>query len=121
VAAIGLFVVGVCYLGRLSVEINEEKLQKLNESNRSVSELAQKAEARSRAETGLVRRIAEVVPAFVSASKQISNGAQMLASGTVQQSASVDKLSCSVGEINAMAHDNVERLGRALAGWRPAT
>ena len=116
VAAIGFFIVSVYYLGKLSIEINEDKIQALMESSRSVSELAQKAKARSQVETGLVRSIAEVVPAFVSASKQISDGAQMLASGTVQQSASVDKLSFSVGEINTMAHDNVERSGRALAG-----
>ena len=119
-AAVVLLMVGVYFLTDLTIKINEEKIEQLMESNRSVSALAQKAEAQSQAETELVRSIAQVIPAFVTASKQISDGAQMLASGAVEQAASVDRLSEAIGDINAMARDNVGRSSRALEGVQEA-
>ena len=101
-----IFSAGMYFLTKLTIKINNERVAKLLETNNNISELAQKAEAVSKAEAELLRNIAEVIPSFVSASKQIAGGAQALAQGTTEQAVSVNELSGSIVKINGMAEEN---------------
>jgi len=105
-ASVVIFVIGLYFLTELTNKINKEKVDKLLETNKSVSELMKNAENASREETGLVRNILDIIPSFVSATKQIAEGSQLLALGTTEQAASVEELSNSIAEINNMAKEN---------------
>ena len=70
---------------------------------------------RQREEEALVKEIEGISGSFVTASKQISDGAQSLAQGATQQAASVERLSASVSELNSMAKNNTENATAALA------
>ena len=105
-AAVIVFIVGLYFLTDLTLRINNEKVEKLLETNKSISDFAQKAEEASKEEARLVKDIVDIIPSFVSASKQIAEGAQMLAQGSTEQAASVEELSSSITEINGMAKEN---------------
>jgi Methyl-accepting chemotaxis protein len=105
-ACIVIFSAVLYYLTALTMKLNNERVAKILESKDNISELARKAEESSKAEAELLENIAAIIPSFVTASKQIANGAQMLAQGTTEQAASVDELSNSIVEINDMAIEN---------------
>ena len=105
-ACVVIFSAGMYFLAELTMKINDERMKTLLESNNNISALAQEAENVSKAEAELLRSIADIIPSFVSVSKQMASGAQVLAQGTTEQAASVDELSNSVVEINGMANES---------------
>ena len=105
-AGVIIFSVGLYFLTNLTIKINDEKLDKLLETNKNISDLAKKAEEDRKEEAVLVKNIVDIIPSFVSAAKQISDGAQTLAQGAMEQAASVEELSGSITEINGMAKEN---------------
>jgi methyl-accepting chemotaxis protein len=107
-ACVIVFSVGVYFLTNLTLQINNERMEKLLETNRNISDLAQRAEEASKAETELMENIAEIIPSFVSASKQISSGAASLAGGATEQAASIEELSSSIAEIAQKSKMNME-------------
>ena len=107
-ASVILFVAGLYFLTDLTNKINNEKMEKLLETNKSVSALVTKAEEASKAESGLIKNILDVIPSFAIASKQIAEGAQILAQGSTEQSISVVELSNSITQISNMAKENSE-------------
>ena len=113
-ACVVIFSVGMYFLTNLTMKINNERVEKLLETNNNISKLAQRAEEASEAEAELVRSISEIIPAFVAASKQIADGAQSLAQGTTEQAASIDELSGSISKINGMAEENSQLTSVAL-------
>ena len=106
IGSVVIFVVGLYFLTALTNRINNEKVDKLLETNKNVSDLVMHAEDASKEEAGMIKKILDIIPSFVSASKQIAEGAQMLAQGTTEQAASIEGLSNSITEINSMAKEN---------------
>ena len=119
-ASVVIFVIGIFYLTDLTKRINEEKVQQLLETNKNISELAKNAESANEAETEMVRNIGEMIPLFVSASRQIADGAQSLAHGSTEQAASIEDLSNSVVEISGMAKESSQLATAALDEVREA-
>ena len=119
-AGMAIFAVGIYYLTNLSKKINEEKMDKLLEINKNVSDLAREAEIVSQAETGLLRSITALIPSFVAGSKQIADGAQSLAQGSTEQAAAIEELSGSIVEIaertkiNAAITDKTSKLSATI-------
>ena len=113
-AAVLVFSIGMYFLTNLTMKINDEKIAKLLETNKNISALAQKTEEASKAEAELVNNIAEIIPSFVAASKQIANGAQLLAQGAIEQVASIEELSSSISEIAERTKANAEKAGTAV-------
>jgi len=101
-----IFAASMYFLTKLTMKINDERVAKLIETNNNISELAKKADEVSHAEAELLRNIAEIIPAFIAASRQITGGAQALAQGTTDQAASVNDLSNAIVTINGMAKEN---------------
>ncbi|MDR0325470.1 MAG: methyl-accepting chemotaxis protein [Oscillospiraceae bacterium] len=64
-------------------------------------------------EAALVSDISKMSGSFTSASKQIADGSQVLAQGSTQQSAAVERLSSSITEIADVTKKNAEMAGRA--------
>ncbi|MCL2087930.1 MAG: methyl-accepting chemotaxis protein [Oscillospiraceae bacterium] len=64
-------------------------------------------------ETALVNEIESISGSFVSASKQIADGAQALAQGSTQQAATVEQLSSSVSEITEKTKSNAQTAEKA--------
>ena len=120
IACVVIFVIGLYFLTELTMKINNEKVDKLVETNKGISDLAAKAETASKAEAELVRDIADIVHTFVSGSKQIADGAQSLAQGATEQAASIVELSNSIAEINGMARENSGLATDALTEERNA-
>ena len=107
-ACIVIFAIGLFYLTSLTVRISAEKVDKLMETNKEVTELVRRTEEANRAEGELVSKIAATIPAFISASKQISDGAYSLAQGSTEQAASIERLSASISEIAQKSRTNTE-------------
>ena len=114
IACVVIFVVGMYFLTELTMKINNEKVDKLLETNKSISGLAEKAKESSKAEAELVSNIAGIVHSFVSESRQIADGAQSLAQGSTEQAASIEELSSSIAEISGMAKENSQLATAAL-------
>jgi methyl-accepting chemotaxis protein len=66
-------------------------------------------------EAELVEKIEEISGSFVNASKQISDGAQLLAQGSTEQAASVEELSASITDIANKTKANADMAGRAAS------
>ena len=113
-AGIVIFAIGVYYLTNLTMQINDQRVGKLLETNKSISELARKTEEASKIEAELVSNIENLIPSFVAASKQFAEGAQSLAEGTAEQAAAIDELSGSISEISGMAKENSNMATAAL-------
>ena len=114
IGSVLIFSLGVYFLSDLTVKINTEKVEKLLETNRNISDFAKKAEESAKAETNLVRNISDIIPSLVAGSKQIADGAQYLAQGAAEQAASVEELSGSIAEIGGMAKENSQLATTAL-------
>ena len=106
IASVVIFCIGVYFLTNLTMRINNERIEKLLETNKSITDLAKKAEESSQAEAALIRDVEEISYAFISESKQIADGSQMLAQGASEQAASVERLSGSVSEIANKTKEN---------------
>jgi len=119
-AAVVIFAIGVYFLTDLTMKLNKEKVDKLLETNNDISSLVKKTEDASNAGAELVRNIEEIIPSFASASKQIADGAQLLAHGSTEQAASTEELSSTVAEIIKMANENSQLATAALGGMRDA-
>ena len=117
-ACIVIFAIGLYYLTSMSVQISREKVDKLMETNKEVTELMAKTEEANKAEGELVGKITEIIPSFITASKQISDGAYSLAQGSAEQAASIERLSLSITEIEEKSQTNTEtaETTAALAG-----
>ena len=107
-ACIVIFAIGLYYLTSLTVRISNEKVEKLLETNKEVTELVRKTEEANKAEGELVSTITDIIPSFISMSKQISDGAYSLAQGSTEQAASIEKLVASVSEIAHKSRTNAE-------------
>jgi len=57
---------------------------------------------------GLIEGVRQVSAAFADGTKQISDGAQSLAHGSLEQAATIDKLSASINEIKTQTAQNVD-------------
>ena len=108
IACVIIFSIGVYFLANQTMKINKEKVDKLLETNKNVSDLAQKAKEANKVEAELVGNIADIIPSFVSASNQIANGAQSLAQGATEQAAAIEELSGSISEIAHKSKMNTE-------------
>ena len=113
-ACIIIFAIGMYYLTDLTMRINNEKMDRLLETNKNISELAKNAEESSKAEAELVRNIGDMIPLFVTATKQIADGAQSLAHGSTEQAASIEQLSSTVAEISNMSKESSKLATAAL-------
>ena len=69
--------------------------------------------AKQKDEDNLISNIGDVSRSFISSSKQIADGAQTLAHGTTQQSASIQELLSSISEISRKTKDNADMAIRA--------
>ena len=67
---------------------------------------------RQKEEAELVAEIGKISNTFVSAAKQISDGAQSLAQGSTEQAASIEQLSSSVAEIAQKTKTNADMAGK---------
>ena len=105
-ACVAIFATGLYFLTALTMKLNRERVEKMLETNNNVSELAQKADAVSKAEAELLKNIAGIIPSFVAASKQLAGGAQAIAQGTAEQAVSISELSGSIVKVNGMAKEN---------------
>jgi len=120
IAGVIIFAVGIYFLTNLTKRINEEKMEKLLEINKNVSDLAREAESVNNAETELLRSITALIPSFVYGSKQVADGAQSLAQGSTEQAASIEQLSSSIAEIaektkvNAATTDRTSKLSAKI-------
>ncbi|MCL2088901.1 MAG: methyl-accepting chemotaxis protein [Oscillospiraceae bacterium] len=112
-ACVLIFCVGMYFVTKLIVQINEERVEKLLETNKEVSELARKAEETSKAESILMNEIVGISSSFISASKHISDAAQNLAQQTTQQAATSQQLSGAVSEITEKTRTNAQMAERA--------
>ena len=113
-ACVIIYVVGIYFLTDLTMKINNEKMDKLLETNKNISEMAKSAEESSKAEAELVRNVGDMVPMFVAASRQIADGAQTLAQGSTEQAASVEELASTVAELSRMAKESSQLATAAL-------
>jgi len=113
-ACVAIFIIGLYYLTNLTKNINNERVEKLLDNNKSITEFARRAEEANKAENELVNQIAEISYSFVSGSKQIADGAQSLAQGATTQAGSIEKLSNKIAEINDMAKENSQLSTTAL-------
>jgi len=117
-----IFSVGIYFLTNLTKKINEEKMDKLHEINKNVSDLAHEAEIVSQAEADLLRRITALIPSFVAGSKQVADGAQSLSQGSTEQATAIEQLSSSIVEIaertkvNAAITDKTSKLSATIKG-----
>ncbi|MCL2044916.1 MAG: methyl-accepting chemotaxis protein [Oscillospiraceae bacterium] len=113
-ASVVIFAVGAYFLTNMTMLLSQKRIDELTETNRNVTNMAEKAKESNKAETELVNRIAEIIRTFVAGTKQVADGAQSLAYGSSEQSASVDELTISVSQINSMAKENLEVATAAL-------
>jgi len=120
IASVVIFVIGIYFLTDLTMKINDDKVRQLLETNKNITNLAKEAESANEAEIELVREIGEMIPLFVSASRQIADGAQSLAHGSTEQSASIEELSGSVTEISGMSKESSQLATAALDEVREA-
>ena len=105
-ACVVVFVIGLSSLTNVAMKISSEKVDKLLETNKNISDLAEKAEKASKAEVELVKDIEEIIPSFVSESKQIADGAMLLAQGSTEQASAIEELSDSIAKISGMSKEN---------------
>jgi len=112
-ASVAIYVMGMYFVTDLSKKINEERIEKLLETNRAVSDLARHAEEVRKVEAVLVQDIIQISGSFVSGTKQIAAGAQALAQGSTEQAAAIEELSSAVAEITARTKSSTTKAEKA--------
>jgi len=120
ICVVVIFAIGLYFLADQTMKINNEKMEKLLENNKSITDLARKAEEESKLEAVLLEDIGDMIPSLMSASRQVADGAHSLAQGSVKQAASVEELSTSIAEINIMARENLTLSTASLDDARKA-